>query len=478
MRKNLKLPLKAILINFAIVIAFASCEKETIYTGTEKVLRFSEDTVAFDTVFTTIGSATYSFKVYNTVDDKVVINSISLGNLTDSPFRLNVDGYSTKRAEQISLKGGDSLHIFVEVTIDPQNQDSPLFIKDSILFNVNNNLSKVMLTAYGQDVVKLKNQHLQTTSLTANKPYLVYDTLFVDKGVTVTLEAGATFYMHRGSRVIVDGTLIANGEFEKPILFVGDRLEDWYKDAVGAWGDIYLSPKSVNSSLNYVTIKNGDNGLLCDSVGLVGDTLNLSNLRIEHIQNTGLLLQNSVAKVKNSLFGNCSKNSVALYFGGSYIFTHCTISNSGNGNTTRSGSALYVTDFYKNDEGVTVTNPLKEAWFRNTIITGSYSTEIDLDFSEATASTASYLFQNCYLSLSKSFDSTNEQHYISIVRSGDLKFLSKDNFNYHIDSTSVARDAGDIVFGNEVPLDFDKVSRVIDNKPDLGMYEYVKSEKK
>lgn len=478
MRKSLKLPLKAILIIFVIVIAFASCETESIYTGTDRVLRFSEDTVAFDTVFTTIGSATYSFKVYNTVDDEVVINSISLGNLTDSPFRLNVDGYSTNRAEQISLKGGDSLHIFVEVTIDPQNQDSPLFIKDSILFNVNNNLSKVMLTAYGQDVVKLKNQHLTNTTLVANKPYLIYDTLFIDEGSTVTIEPGATFYMHRGARVMVDGTLLANGEFEKPISFLGDRLEDWYQDAVGAWGDIYLSPKSVNSSFTYVTIKNGDNGLLCDSVGLAGDTLNLSNLRIEHILNTGLLLQNSVAKVENSLFGNCSKNSVAIYFGGSYKFTHCTVANVGNDNTSRSGSALYVTDFYKNDKGETVTNSLKEAWFRNTIITGSYSTEIDLDFSEATESSASYLFQNCYLSLSKSFDTTDEQHYISIVRSGDLKFLSKDNFNYHIDSTSVARDAGDIIFGNEVPLDFDKVSRIIDNKPDLGMYEYVKSEKR
>ncbi len=47
---------------FSILLSY-SCKKDNFYTGSDKVLKFSTDTVQFDTVFTTIGSATQSFIV-------------------------------------------------------------------------------------------------------------------------------------------------------------------------------------------------------------------------------------------------------------------------------------------------------------------------------------------------------------------------------------------------------------------------------
>jgi hypothetical protein len=58
----------------------------------EGSLLFSEDTVIFDTVFTTIGSVTKQFKVYNPSSDEVTISSIALARGQQSKYRINVDG--------------------------------------------------------------------------------------------------------------------------------------------------------------------------------------------------------------------------------------------------------------------------------------------------------------------------------------------------------------------------------------------------
>ena len=57
---------KYILFFLLTVGLFASCRKEEKLTrSTSAKLEFSVDTVIFDTVFTTIGSATKQLKVYN-----------------------------------------------------------------------------------------------------------------------------------------------------------------------------------------------------------------------------------------------------------------------------------------------------------------------------------------------------------------------------------------------------------------------------
>ena len=55
---------------FLVILTCASgCKKDTIVSE-EGELSFSSDTVTFDTVFTTIGSATLSFKIYNRVPQR------------------------------------------------------------------------------------------------------------------------------------------------------------------------------------------------------------------------------------------------------------------------------------------------------------------------------------------------------------------------------------------------------------------------
>ena len=76
---------------FAILVIFGtSCKKDVL--NTDGALTFSVDTVLFDTVFTTIGSATRQFKIYNPSNNEVNISSIMLAGGQQSKYRINVDG--------------------------------------------------------------------------------------------------------------------------------------------------------------------------------------------------------------------------------------------------------------------------------------------------------------------------------------------------------------------------------------------------
>ena len=70
------------------LITISSCRKDfdTILSTGE--LEFSKDTVYLDTVFTNIGSSTYSFKVYNRSNNALTIPKIRLknGNTTSLCF--------------------------------------------------------------------------------------------------------------------------------------------------------------------------------------------------------------------------------------------------------------------------------------------------------------------------------------------------------------------------------------------------------
>jgi len=73
---RLLLPFTALLAIFTLTTA---CEVETEFlTGPGVELRFSTDTVTFDTGFTSRGSATRLMKVYNDLDHPVKNNRLSV----------------------------------------------------------------------------------------------------------------------------------------------------------------------------------------------------------------------------------------------------------------------------------------------------------------------------------------------------------------------------------------------------------------
>ncbi len=234
------------------VAAMFSCSDDIAYTTDSSAsISFSKDTVTFDTVFSSMGSSTKNFQVYNDNDKAVRLRSVRLASDGRSGFRLNVDGQSGTSLKDIDILAKDSIYVFVEVRVNPQDEDSPVRVRDSLIFTLENgNAKQVILEAYGQDIVVLKG-HVVAGDETfgSARPYLIYDSLRVDEGATLTISEGTTLCFHSGAELLVHGRLVAEGTVENPVTFRGDRTDKMfaylpYDRLDGLWGGIHLYPQS------------------------------------------------------------------------------------------------------------------------------------------------------------------------------------------------------------------------------------------
>jgi len=453
-------------------IIVISCTKQQYYEGSNPSLKFSSDTVSFDTVFSTIGSATQRLMVYNPYDKILRISNIKLAGSNTSPFMLNIDGQPVNSLNNIEIYPKDSLYIFVQVLINPTGQNLPLFIRDSILFTINQNTQNVKLTAYGQDIHLIKTQTIKTQTWTADKPYLIYGDVTVDTLETLTIAQGATIYFHKQSNLMVKGALVAIGDLPTPITFRGDRLETDYNDIPGQWGGIYLKPGSTNNRIDWVIIENGTNGLqLGEYESPARPDLEISNTIIKNMSYNGLFAINAKIKAVNCVIADAAMYSCGLV-GGDYEFYHCTIANYYGLYAGRnfSGATLKLSNYYM-DSVTVVGKSLDKANFYNSIVYGNNLDELSLD--KKGSALFQYQFNHCLLKYKSFKDTTNNPLFDSVIWNKDPNFKFNPKTYLELDTLSPAKDAGSVSIGRQYPLDLKKVDRTTDLGPDLGAYERV-----
>jgi len=463
---------KLILGTFILFILYllSSCEKEVFITDSSAELRFSTDTVFFDTVFTTIGSTTKRFTVKNTHNNKIKVSSIKLAGGKNSFYRLNINGQQATSLSNVEIPANDSLYIFVEVTIDPNNSSNPLVAKDSIIFQTNGNIQDIKLISWGQDVHLIDGKILNTQTWTADKPYLVYNSALVDTNQTLTIEAGARIHFHRNSRFYVAGTLICNGTKENPVILKGDRLEEDYSDIPGQWDGIWLMPGSKANVINFSEIKNAIIGIQADTLGSVTEpTLTLSNSKIEHMSYAGIYAQGTTIKAHNTVISDCGSFAVALTLGGEYEFYHCTVANYWN-STTRNTPSVFLNNYYIDINDNLQIRDLEKALFANSIIYGNQENEIGFDYEAG--GTFNYSFQSSLLRTDPDTDTTLT-NYQNVLLNENPKFIDAFDYNYQLDTLSPAIDAGNETIGNLYPTDILNNDRTNDDAPDLGAYERI-----
>jgi len=453
-----------------------SCEDEKYLSSTDVKLKFSVDTVMFDTVFTTIGSTTQHLKIYNPFNQKILISSVKLARGDASNFRLNINGVSANELQNLEIAPMDSLYIFVEVTIDPNGQNLPLVVKDSIEFVTNSNHQDVDLVAWGQDFNLIKNERLKTTTWTKEKPYLVYNYAFVDSNATLTIEAGTKVYFHKDAGLYVKGNVIAKGTVENPIIFQSDRLEDAYSDVPDQWNGLLLYSGSKKNEFTNVEIKNANIGLQVGNIENEGySTVNLSNVKIQNMAYAGIFSMKSDIHADNCLITNCGYYAVALLVGGNYEFYHSTIANywGGYGSKARSTPALQIQNYLIiNKDKPAYVGDLVKANFGNCIITGNIADGNELLVSSVSQASFNYKFDNCILQVRDTFKTTNPAHYDSVLKGVDPKFVDPyKKYNFELDTLSPAKDIAKLSIAKLFPTDLKGRDRLFDKGPDLGSLE-------
>lgn len=473
-----KLPIISLICLLLILVSglFSSCNEENFSTNSSHKLSFSQDTLSFDTVFTSIGSATAILKVYNRNKEPLNISSIQLANASNSGFKINLDGEKGTQFSNVEIQGGDSMHVFVEVKIDPLNKENPILIKDSLVFLTNGNKQDIKFLAYGQDVVIIKGKTLKKDTLfTAQRPILIYDSIRVNDGVKMQCEAGTRFYFHDKAALLVHGTLVAEGILGNPVLFRGDRLDRLFADVPydrvpGQWKGIRLYSTSVNNRLNYVDIHSGDYALLCDSSGVDVDKVLLTNSLLHNVKSDALNLKACKAVIANCLLSNAGKNCVSL-LGGNYTFIHNTLANFYSWEA-RTGVALAFGNFQDK-----IMYPLK-ASFLNCLITGSSSDELAGKKSSNSTIPFDYLFSNSLVNSPKE-NASSQLVNIVWTQENNFFYIGKKNLRYDLRPTSKnkAINIGDIELAKQYPFDINGRDRLLDGKPDAGCYEWLSTDK-
>jgi hypothetical protein len=447
----------------------ASCSKDSFITSPTAGLALSDDSLAFDTLFTTTGSITHYFKIYNTNNQKLRISQIALRKGDASYFRLNADGTNGPVVNDIEMEANDSIYVFVTVQIDPSQEDLPFIIGDSIQIAYNGNEIWVPVSAWGQNAVFLKNRIVTSDTTWKNtKPVVITGGLLVAEGVKLTIQKGTKVYVHADAPLIVDGTLEAVGEKydSTKIVFRGDRLDRYYRDFPGAWPGIFFRESSKSNLMRHVIVKNAYQGVVAQSPATNGaPKLVMEESIVDNCYDAGILAVNSTIDATNCLISNCGKN-VLLALGGEYNFTHCTDVAVSNNYISHKQPVLAITDFIK--EGDQVTTADIKANFVNCIFWGSNGTvddEVAID--REGSNDFDVAFTNCIWKVKTAPADITATGTIS---SDDPLFVkiesAKNEYDFHLTEGSPAVNAG-INIG--VTTDIEGNQR--QNNPDIGAYE-------
>ncbi len=440
-------------------MTFSDCKKDKLTLNVADKIQFSQDSVLFDTVFTTLGSATKNIRIRNKNSQRIKISSIELQGGNSSSFIINVDGAKGTSFSDIEIAANDSIYVFIQVNVNPTNVNTPMIISDAIHVFVNGNKQTLPLEAWGQDAyyhfakeaIKLKDGRYLTysyvdtlkNSYTANgkvftwkndKPHVIYGYLVVDSLQKFIIPEGTKVFLNAlaGIWVLPGGEIQVLGKKGNEVTFQGVRREKDYADEPGQWDRIWINEGSDNNVINYAIIKNGFIGVQAEVLGnTIGGAgrLKITNTRIQNMSMWGLYALAYKIDGGNNIISNCQEYSLNILLGGEYSFYHCTFSNFWEKDKPREKPAININNYTTQQVLPNI------VYFGNCIVDGKRDNEINLDLktTKDTNSVQFIRFSNCWLKTSISTSDTNRFYNVR-VSNNPLKYKDLANYKFETET--------------------------------------------
>lgn len=447
------------------------CISDAISHSSTDRLSFSRDTMSFDTVFTNLGTPTARLVVRNKAKRGIIISSIHFKN-PDTKFRINVDGVSGSEFRDVEIRAKDSIYIFLECFIPENDSKEPMLVEDELMFVTNGVTQSVLLEAWGQNVTRLRGVVLDSDMrLTAERPYVIFDSIVVPPGVVLSIDPGAKLLFHDKAYMDVQGTLLALGNAENKIDMRGDRMDNVlpnvsYDIMAGQWKGIRIAPESFDNRIEFVNMRSTSFGLMLDSCDNTDRTkLTLLNSWLHNSQGNVLTALYSKVVATGCCFSEAA-NATAYLAGGDFNFLQCTFAN--NYLFSVITSPLVTLEHAVPDEEIAPTIPWMNAEFRNCIL---YGIPDDINIDELTGSNV--FFRYC----SFKSEGTDDDNFLNSLWNTDPMFhtIREDYyFNYRLQPDSPVKEAGDPSFVTEDAMfDMDGINRLSLGNPSLGAYQFV-----
>ena len=413
------------------VLMTACTDSDSFTVSTGARLSFSEDTIRFDTLFSTVPSATQTFWVRNESSDGIRILTARLERNNQSGYRVNVDGtYLDPVGSDFEVRKGDSILVFVEVTTRENRLEEPQLVEDNLIFTLESGVEqRVNLRTYSWDAQKLTDLVIrQDTVIESRVPIIVYGQgIRVEQGATLTLR-NTEFYFHDGAGIDALGNVMA-----EKCLFRGDRLDRMfsylpYDRVSGQWRGINLSSSDGYNLFTDCEIRNAVDAVVCDST-----TLYFYNTVVHNSSGEGLSARHSTVVVDYCQFSNTFGDCLGL-FGCEASIQHSTLAQFYPFSANR-GFALHF-----------VNTELPMALVcTNTLVTG-YADDVVLGEVADTTVVFDYRFADCLLRTPKVEDEERFERIIwetpkdSVQGKQHFRTVDEDNlyYDFALDSISPA----------------------------------------
>lgn len=457
-----------------------SCSDEEYSVSSSDVLSFSVDTISLDTVFSSVPTPTKTFWVHNRTEKHIALSTVRLERGNQSGFRVNVDGVYLGQAtgyqsNDVEVRSGDSIRVFVELTSLPNNGDEPKLLEDNLLFNLQSGAQqRINLRAFSWDATIYKDLEItEDASLSGEKPIVVYGFLKVAENATLTINAGTTVYFNDQAGLDVYGKLLCKGEPDNEVVLRGYRLDHMfdylpYDRVSGQWQGIRIHESSYGNQLEYTDIHSAFNGIEIDSCSIDRYTLLMNSCTIHNCQGYGVLNHCSHVQMDNCQITN-TLNDCYYAEAGLSILTNCTL------------AQFYP---YDSNRGVALRFSSKNGGVQlgcyNSLVTGYADDELMGEPAD-TLNTFYYEFKNCIIRTPKveTADSVYFQNVLfenpkDTLPNGKDHFVLIDTenliYDFRLDSISPAIDAAD----KKLALPTDRNGCQRDDRPDVGAFEYRK----
>ena len=308
---------------------FTACIEDGIASSPSDQPVFSTDTVRLGENFTQTPTPTARFKAYNRSDKILSISSVSLREDVAGTFRVNVDGLAGTSFRNVEIRPGDSIYIFVEATLPPTGSGKLSTIDGYLDFQTNGVGSTVVLRAAGQDAERLSAYRVEAPGerWDATLPKVIFDSLIVAPGATLTVAPGAELYFHDKSYMKVYGSLVTEGSAEAPVTITGDRRGNVVGNIpfdlmASQWSGLRFAEGSRGSRLSHTTVSNTVDGV---TVGK-GAEVAFHNCRLRNSAGSSLTALHADVRLTGCEIAEAAESALSVT-GGTLTASHCTFAN-------------------------------------------------------------------------------------------------------------------------------------------------------
>lgn len=441
-------------LTLGLLAALAGCERTNSPTDNIQGLRFSTDTVRFDSVFAGAVSSTRLLRIYNKGRNTVRIPELRLLHGAASQFAMLVDGQSTTAAHGVEIEQGDSLTLAIRLKPSGITVDTIRVVSDSIAI-ANQGISRyVALLGKGLASTPLSVDTLRTDLTIAGPPALrVQRRMVIPKGVTLTLRAGASLYFSQGAGIDVYGSLAIEGTPLSPVVLAGERLETYYRRQPGQWQGINLKPRSGPHTLSYFQLRSAVTALRADSLT---SPLSVRGATIAFTSRDGVVANKTLLALYGCLL--LQNYGCALRMRAANVrLVHCTLYASSLPPQTRRDPLIAIEPVKGNSTPCSLL-------VANSILWGDRANELPIP--EELTPKPEITCTHSVMKIPQSMLSANPTWLHVLL--DNPKLTAPEKGNAQLEKNSPAIGQGLVEYGNEDPIDLQNQPRLQHGNPDIG----------